>query len=111
VGSTNRCADAERIEELRRVARGAGFDGQPWSGLEYEALDCRAASESFAPVRALGRRDTETLRLVPDHQGRKVPNVGGMILFGRERERHLGSVSPNNRIQQKTVGAAADAER
>jgi predicted HTH transcriptional regulator len=29
------------------------------------------------------------LRLVTDHQGRKVPTVGGMILFGKERERHF----------------------
>ena len=32
--------------------------------------------------RKLARRDLETLRLLTDHQGRKVPTVGGMILFG-----------------------------
>lgn len=89
VGSTNRRADAELIEELRRFARGEGFDEQPMPGLDSEALDFRAASECFAPVRALARRDLETLRLVTTHQGRKVPTVGGMILFGRERERHF----------------------
>ena len=82
VGSTNRRADAELIEELRRFARGEGFDEQPMPGLDSEALDFRAASESFAPFRTLARRDLETLRLVTDHQGRKVPTVGGMILFG-----------------------------
>lgn len=87
VGSTNRRADAELIEELRRFARGEGFDEQPLPGLDSEALDFRAASESFASVRALARRDLETLRLVTEHQGRTVPTVGGMILFGRERER------------------------
>lgn len=89
VGSTNRRADAELIEELRRFVRGAGFDEQPLPGLDSEALDFRVASESFAPVRSLARRDLESLRLVTDHQGRKVPTVGGMILFGRERERHF----------------------
>jgi predicted HTH transcriptional regulator len=29
------------------------------------------------------------LRLLTDHQGRKVPTVGGMILFGKDRERHF----------------------
>jgi ATP-dependent DNA helicase RecG len=58
-------------------------------GLDSEALDFRAASESFAPQRKLGRRDLETLRLVTQHQGRQVPTIGGMILFGRERERHF----------------------
>ncbi len=89
VGSTNRRADAELIEELRRFARGEGFDEQPMPGLDSEALDFRAASESFAAVRKLGRRDLETLRLVTDHQGRKVPTVGGMILFGKDRARHF----------------------
>ena len=89
VGSTNRRADAELVEELRRFARGEGFDEQPMPGLDSEALDFRAASESFAPVRKLARRDLETLRLVADHQGRKVPTVGGMLLFGQERERHF----------------------
>jgi len=89
VGSTNRRADAELIEELRRFARGQGFDEQPMPGLDSEALDFRAASESFAAFRKFARRDLETLRLVTDHQGRKVPTVGGMILFGTDRERHF----------------------
>ena len=89
VGSTNRRADAELIEELRRFARGEGFDEQPMPGLDSEALDFRAASELFSPFRRLARRDLETLRLLTDHQGRKVPTVGGMILFGKDRERHF----------------------
>lgn len=77
------------IEELRRFARGEAFDEQPMPGLDSEALDFRAASELFASVRRLARRDLETLRLLTDHQERKVPTVGGMLLFGRDRERHF----------------------
>ncbi len=87
VGSTNRRADRPLVDELRRFARGEGFDEQPLPDLDSEALDFRAASESFAPVRKLGRRDLETLRLVTAHQGRSVPTVGGMLLFGRDRDR------------------------
>jgi predicted HTH transcriptional regulator len=29
----------------------------------------------------------DTLRLVTVHQGRKVPTVGGVLLFGRDRDR------------------------
>lgn len=47
------------------------------------------ASELFAPVRRLARRDLETLRLVTAHQGRKVPTAGGIILFGTDRLRHF----------------------
>lgn len=89
VGSTNRCADRELIEELGRFARGEAFDEQPMPELDSEALDFRAASEWFAAMRKLTQRDLETLRLVTDHQGRKVPTVGGLLLFGRDRERHF----------------------
>lgn len=89
VGSTNRRADRELIEELRRFARGETYDEQAMPDLDSEALDFRAASESFAPVRMLARRDLETLRLVVKHQGRTVPTVGGMVLFGKGRERYF----------------------
>jgi predicted HTH transcriptional regulator len=89
VGSTNRRADRELVEELRRFARGAAFDEQPLPGFDSEALDFRAASESFATLRKLRRRDLDTLRLVTEHQGQRVPTVGGILLFGKDRERHF----------------------
>jgi ATP-dependent DNA helicase RecG len=89
VGSTNRRADTDLIDELRRFTRGEAFDEQPMPGLDSEALDFRAASESFAPVRTLSRRDLETLRLLTAHQGRLVPTIGGILLFGKNREREF----------------------
>lgn len=87
VGSTNRRADAELIAEMRRFAGGETFDEQPVTNLDSEAIDFRAASELFEPVRRLRISDLATLRLVTAYQGRKVPTVGGIILFGRDRER------------------------
>ena len=102
VGSTNRRADREMIEELRRFARGEAFDEQAMPDLDSEALDFRAASEFFAPLRKLKRADLETLRLVTTHQSRKVPAVGGMLLCGRE---HRGAQSdPLGRV---SVGSLA----
>lgn len=85
VGSTNRRADAELITEMRRHARGEGFDEQAIPDLDSEALDFRAASELFSPIRRLTRKDLVTLRLLTRHQSRMVPTVGGFLLFGRER--------------------------
>lgn len=87
VGSTNRRADRELIDELRRFARGETYDEQAMPEVDSEALDFRVASELFAPARKLKRADLETLRLMVRHHGRKVPTVGGMLLFGKERER------------------------
>lgn len=89
VGSTNRQADPQLVEELRRFVRGETFDEQPMPEVNSEALDFRVASELFAATRRLARRDLETLRLVADHQGRKVPTVGGLLLFGKTRERYF----------------------
>lgn len=91
VGSTNRRADAEMIQELQRTARGESFDEQPMLDLNSEAIDFRVASESFASVRVLRRRDLETLRLVTTYQGNVKPTVGGVLLFGTDaaRERHF----------------------
>ena len=89
VGSTNRRADAEMADEMRRAARGESFDEQPLPDLNSEAIDFRAASESFAPVRAIDKRHLETLRITTRHQGRIVPTVGGLVLFGKDRDRHF----------------------
>lgn len=51
VGSTNRRADAALIAEMRRYILSEGFDEQPLPDLDSEAVDFRAASESFARVR------------------------------------------------------------
>lgn len=73
--------------------------------LDSEAVDFRAASESFAPVRKLTKRDLETLRLVTTHQGRRVPTIGGIVLFGRDRDRHF----PDAWIQAERFGGTDKA--
>jgi predicted HTH transcriptional regulator len=87
VGSSNRQADSELIAELRRFASGESYDEEPLPDLDSEAIDFRAASELFASKRKLKKTDLDTLRIVTKHQGRKVPTVGGVLLFGHERER------------------------
>ncbi len=57
MGSTNRRADGALIEELRRHTRNESFDEQPVLELGSEAIDFRAASESFADLRRLTRKD------------------------------------------------------
>jgi ATP-dependent DNA helicase RecG len=84
-GSTNRRADPELIEEMRRFSRQESFDEQPLPELDSEALDFRVASEWFTPQRQLRRSDLRTLRLTTAHQGREVPTVGGLLLFGKDR--------------------------
>ena len=89
VGSTNRRADGHLIEEMRRFVRGESFDERPWPDVDSEALDFRAASESFAEFRTLNKNDLHILALCTMHQGRKVATVGGVLLYGQDRLAHF----------------------
>lgn len=85
VGSTNRKADPEMIQELSRIVRNETFDEQPLAKLNSEEIDFRAASEQFNKVKQLTQKDLETLEILIDYQGKKVPTVAGIILFGKNR--------------------------
>jgi len=85
LGSTNREADVALIAELARRTSTETFDEQPVPELNSEAIDFAAASQCFAERRSLRRQDLEALGMVSRHQGRMVPTVGGLLLFGRER--------------------------
>ena len=85
LGSTNRRAEALQIEELKRWNRMDSFDEQAVPDLKSEAIDFRAASEFFAPYRQLTSQAWGTLRITTEHQGRQVPTIGGLLLFGRDR--------------------------
>lgn len=89
VGSTNRRADGILIEEMQRFVRGESFDERPWPDVDSEALDFRAASESFAEFRTLEKNDLEILGLCTMHHGRKVATVGGVLLYGQDRLDHF----------------------
>lgn len=85
VGSTNRKADPAQVDELKRMVLGRSYDEEALPELSPEAIDFRAASELFAPVRRLKRSDLRSLQLTTLHQRREVPTVGGVLLFGVKR--------------------------
>jgi ATP-dependent DNA helicase RecG len=70
---------------MKRFSQGPAFDEKPMPHLSSEAIDFRAASESFSDIRKLKRSDLKTLRLMTEYQGTSVPTVGRVLLFGKER--------------------------
>lgn len=86
LGSTNRKADWELIAELKRGAEGKSFDEQALPDMTIDDLDFDAATACFERHRKLVKNDLESLRLVARHQGHLVPTVGGMLVFGKDRE-------------------------
>lgn len=89
VGSTNRLADQQTIQEIKRVSTSKCFDEEPLPTLSPEALDFRLASEYFSEFKSLKNTDMETLSLLIKYQGKTVPTVGGLLLFGKEREKYF----------------------
>lgn len=96
IGSSNREADLQNIEELERISRNVSFEEQLCVGLDESAIDLNAVVESFASIRQIEFKDLLTLKLttVGSH-GKPVPTNAGMILFGKERIRYF----PNAKIK------------
>lgn len=112
IGSTNRLADSTLIAELQRSSRGESFDMQPIPDANSEVIDFRVASELFAEYRKLKKADLETLQLVVRYQGKIVPTVGGMLLFGKEREKYFPDAWIHvGRFAGKTKTNIIDTER
>ncbi|MFW5959597.1 MAG: RNA-binding domain-containing protein, partial [Chitinivibrionales bacterium] len=89
LGSTNRQADRELIEELRRTAEGIPFDEMPMPELATHDLNIEAAQKAFGNWRKLDKQTLLTLKLLTQHQGKPVPTKGGVLLFGKERTQHF----------------------
>jgi len=89
VGSTNRRADSFLIDQMRRYTEVSSFDEQPMPNLNSEAIDFRAASEFFKPIRKLTEHGLQTLKVTTSYQGRIVPTIGGVLLFGVARLNHF----------------------
>ncbi len=89
IGSSNRVADSNLIDELRRMSRGESFDEQPFPELDINSIDFKVATELFADFRKLKKSDLETLTLVTNYQNRLVPTNAGIILFGIKRNKYF----------------------
>ena len=85
VGSTNRKADAVQIQELRNLNVPGSFDEQAIPELNSEAIDFRAASELLAPYKKVQAETWSNLRITAEYQRKRVPTIGGLLLFGKDR--------------------------
>jgi ATP-dependent DNA helicase RecG len=85
LGASNRKADAELIEEMRRSCRFESFDETAFPTEPLNHIDQVAIASEFAAVRTIRREDLPVLGLSVEHQGSEVPTVGGLVLFGHDR--------------------------
>lgn len=88
LGSTNRLADAHIIAEIRRLKEHTSFDQQPDCKYSLSDFDFELAEKYFVNA---GKTFTETkaksLELLATHQTETYPTRGGLLLFGKDRDR------------------------
>lgn len=86
LGSTNRKADSDTIESIKRSARNVAFDEQPYPEINSEAIDFRVASELFSKQsRTIDIIALKTLGILISQGNTAVPSIGGVLLFGINR--------------------------
>ncbi len=88
LGSTNRLADAHIITEIRRLKEHTSFDQLPDCKYSLSDFDFELAKKYFIDT---GKVFTETkaksLELLTTHQSETYPTKGGLLLFGKDRDR------------------------
>lgn len=88
LGSTNRLADAQILAEIRRLKEHTSFDQLPDCKYTLDDFDFELAEKCFANA---GRIFTETkaksLELLATYQSETYPTKGGLLLFGKDRNK------------------------
>ncbi|NCD41392.1 MAG: AAA family ATPase [Bacteroidia bacterium] len=74
--------------ELRRTAEGIAYDEMPMTELSSGDLDAEAIRAAFGEKEPVEESQLITLKLLVEDQGRLVPTRGGMLLFGKDRQRY-----------------------
>jgi len=85
LGSTNRKADMQMIDELRRSVSGGSFDSMPCIGISKEDLRLDEIREDLERTEQLSDKELMTLKLLVKYQGSLVPSNGAVILYGSNR--------------------------
>lgn len=96
LGSSNRAADTDMLEGLKRQAENRSYDETPLLEMNSEQIRFRAASELF--IKQGKSIDMNKLAIMGTLQiigERFVPSIGGILLFGLNKE----SLFPDAKIK------------
>jgi len=89
IGSTNRLADSFIIESLRRTRLPTTFDEEVIAHSSFSDLDFTLACDVFSHINKLNQKNLLTLGITSQDGGKEKVTYGGMILFGKDKERFL----------------------
>ncbi|MBI5346312.1 MAG: hypothetical protein HZB76_04145, partial [Chlamydiae bacterium] len=90
LGSTNRVAGPELVAELQRSVINISFDQQPLSEASKDDLDFDLISQTFKAIKKeINEEKLCSIGVLVPSANRKVPSVGGLILFGKKIKRDI----------------------
>lgn len=88
LGSTNRIADAHIIAEIRRLKEHTSFDQLPDSKYSLNDFDFELAKKLFANAgKTFSEGKAKSLELFTSYQSETYPTKGGLLLFGKDRDK------------------------
>lgn len=88
LGSTNRLADAHAIAEMRRLKEHTSFDRLPDCKYSIDDLDFVLAKKFFSIAgKTFTEAKAKSLELLVDHHSVVYPSKGGLLLFGKDRDK------------------------
>lgn len=92
LGSTNRVAGPEILEELQRSIAKISYDQLPCPDIDEKGLDMKKIEQAFSSAdRKVDQNKLKTLGILVPYSGKYVCSNGGLILFGADelRERYF----------------------
>jgi predicted HTH transcriptional regulator len=95
VGSTNRIAEPERIEEIKRNVSKIHYDTLPFLSRQNSEIDNTKVTEHFPKLKGLDNNILKTMDLITEVEGKMVPTIAGYLLFGKNRK----TLMPNYKVQ------------
>lgn len=90
LGSTNRLAGQEIIDEMKRLKSKTSFDQLPCPTADSSGLDMERIKQAFSG-RKIDQNKLVSLGVLVNHSGKLTCSNGGLILFGKDdlRERYF----------------------
>ncbi|GHT82592.1 ATPase AAA [Actinomycetota bacterium] len=85
VGSTNRKADRDQVQELQRISQGIHFDEQTHFSATLDDIDDNYIKAQFEDVHKINHKQLENLKIIAPDRGKLVPTNGGIVMFGKDR--------------------------
>jgi len=98
LGSTNRIAGPEMLEELKRSIMKVSFDQLPCPKTSNSSLDTERIKKAFSKIgKKMNQKTLETLGILVSYNGKLVCSNGGLILFGKDEFRK--NYFPNSEVR------------